>query len=54
MAPQSRQMTRALTQRPLADMEKDNFLTQARFEPKLFYPKSMKIATKVNLRKKTV
>ena len=27
--------------RPAADMEKDNCLTQTRFEPKLFYPKSV-------------
>ena len=26
---------------PVADMEKDNCLTQTRFEPKLFYPKSV-------------
>ena len=29
-------------------MQKDNFFTRARFEPKKFYPKSVKIATKVN------
>ena len=33
----------------VADMEKDNFFIQARFDPKLFYPKKCVILRKVTL-----